>query len=102
MSSDLQTLRERLELESTEVLRLRGVVAALQQDKLALSEVGGGILSVQEGRLVLPLNIDAAVDHAAADAADAAAAAAAAVQASTIERHTEQNNADGKPRYADL
>lgn len=40
VSSDLQTLRERLELESTEVVRLRGVVAALQKDKLALSEVG--------------------------------------------------------------
>lgn len=51
-SSDLQMLRERLELESTEVVRLREVVAALQQEKLVLSEVGEGnfILSAQEGQ----------------------------------------------------
>lgn len=51
-SSDLQMLRERLELESTEVVRLREVVAALQKEKLVLSEVGEGnfILSAQEGQ----------------------------------------------------
>ena len=54
VSSDLQSLRERLELESTEVVRLRGVVAALQKDKLALSEVGKGALSQQESRALLP------------------------------------------------
>ena len=42
VSSDLQILRERLDLESAEVVRLREAVAALQKDKLALSEVGGG------------------------------------------------------------
>eukprot|EP00752_Nemacystus_decipiens_P001891 g1821.t1 len=43
VSSDLQTLRERLELESTEVVRLRGVVTTLQKDKLALSEAAAKI-----------------------------------------------------------
>lgn len=38
-SNDLQMLRERLDLESAEVARLRGAVVALQNDKLALSEV---------------------------------------------------------------
>lgn len=45
-SNELQMLRERLDLESAEVVRLRGAVVALQNDKLALSEVGlfGAIL----------------------------------------------------------
>lgn len=39
-SNELQMLRERLDLESAEVARLRLAVVALQNDKLALSEVG--------------------------------------------------------------
>lgn len=39
-SNNLQMLRERLDLESAEVVRLRGVVVGLQNDKLALSQVG--------------------------------------------------------------
>lgn len=39
-SDDLQVLRERLALESKEVLRLRKTADDLQIDKLAMSEVG--------------------------------------------------------------
>lgn len=39
VSSDLQILRERLELEAAEVSRLRGTVAALQNDKVIMTEV---------------------------------------------------------------
>eukprot|EP00903_Cladosiphon_okamuranus_P008105 g7812.t1 len=64
VSSDLQTLRERLELESAEVLRLRGVVAALQQDKLALSEAAAKmqdesvpLVEVEAGRVAFERRI---------------------------------------------
>ncbi|CAN0227072.1 unnamed protein product, partial [Ectocarpus sp. 8 AP-2014] len=39
VSNDLQILRERLELEAAEVSRLRGTVAALQNDKVMMTEV---------------------------------------------------------------
>lgn len=39
VSNDLQILRERLELEAAEVSRLRGTVAALQNDKVIMTEV---------------------------------------------------------------
>ncbi|CBJ29045.1 hypothetical protein Esi_0133_0042 [Ectocarpus siliculosus] len=38
VSNDLQILRERLELEAAEVSRLRGTVAALQNDKVMMTE----------------------------------------------------------------
>ncbi|CAB1120523.1 unnamed protein product [Ectocarpus sp. CCAP 1310/34] len=38
VSNDLQILRERLELEAAEVSRLRGTVAALQNDKVMITE----------------------------------------------------------------
>lgn len=46
VSGDLQLLRERLELESGEVLRLRETVDALQADKIAMARVRGRLLAV--------------------------------------------------------